>query len=478
MSKHLPFEIHCEIFAWLDPVDDRPDLLSLCRVSRACKQTAQPILFKAFSTEPSENGLKRLYRPSRILLGRYSDDTRKLLRRIDLRHAIRQLIIKAEDTLKLWDEECGAILPELKTMLLDKMQDSGIEDDSKFEFSKAFFSGEINSILLLLFAYITQLESLSLTFNESRLSGLMYILDPSIARPTVSNLTSLHLSVSPDLEFPEVIYLRDILHLLNLPCLKHFAIDHCVGSSEDVLILGLPPGSANVSSISLIGGCIDEQALTDIIDTCRCLTSLEYVACTGYIEFIEDSIQVNADGLMQALDSQKDNLTSLHVAFNELCEEQNNLVDFGSFVSFKNLRHLHVEQCCLSDTPELPESLQTLVVDSCTSPTFSLVKVLVKESKRSLPNLEKVTVKPLYSFSDWALGDVACWITGNPSRRDPQYSRPLYEQRVRDLEAIADEGDFEFCVEYVQDKECMWEIEDGDEEFLIKSLRAVLLENS
>ena len=93
MSKHLPFEILCEIIAWLDPVDNRPDLLSLCRVSRACKQAAQPLLFKVFSTKSSENVVNDY-----IDLAEF---TRTILARIDPRHFVRQLIVKAEDALKL-----------------------------------------------------------------------------------------------------------------------------------------------------------------------------------------------------------------------------------------------------------------------------------------------------------------------------------------------------------------------------------------
>lgn len=212
------------------------------------------------------------------------------------------------------------------------------------------FSGMIDPLLILLIANLWRLETLSVVFHHESMEGFLQVLEPEMSSPETaavatlyfSNLTWLDLTVVPGKGLGlKTIDLYQVLPLLCLPRLQHFGVNHCIVYSED-LSSGLPPGSVNVSSISLRDSCFSQEVLTSIMDACKCVRSLTYTARTAIFKYVHPG-HMSSEEFMQAIDSQKGNLTSLHVGFDELHVYMITW-EFDSLDSLKNLRHAQFEQ--------------------------------------------------------------------------------------------------------------------------------------
>ncbi|OJJ87987.1 uncharacterized protein ASPGLDRAFT_43078 [Aspergillus glaucus CBS 516.65] len=283
-------------------------------------------------------------------------------------------------------------------MLHQELQRLDITDDIKHNYSRNILNGDLDSVLVVLFASTERIEILRVASTKLRLKGLLDVFDPDVAG-LYFNLKHLNLSFvseGPELEFFEI---GDIMHLFFLPFLEHLGVTHCIGEPSHLSGLELSLGKINLSSISLVDSCMDKDTLESILNASRYVKSFKYTACPLLNEELE-SVPVNGDDIMQALQFHKNNLEILHIELDDIdleIDDQNRHTKLDHFASFSNLQHLHTEQSCLSTSPKLPESLKELILENCDEPIFELVVFLVKERKTRLKRLGVVYIQPLWS---------------------------------------------------------------------------------
>lgn len=452
MTEYLPLDILHEVFSYLDPVNDRRELSSLCYVSRVFKQLAQPLLFRAFGTEKqTSSSSSQINDFDRLILF-----ARTVLTRLDLQDAVHQMTIRAEGV-PMYNFDSGS-LTDTDILLADAIRELRFGKQWKETDIDNVFSGMIDPLLILLIANPRRLETLSVVFHHESMEGLLQVLEPEMSTPETaavaasyfSNIIWLDLTVVPGKGLGlKTIDLYQVLPLLCLPRLQHFGVNHCIGHSED-LSSGLPPGSVNASSISLRDSCFSQEVLTSIMGACKCIRSLTYTARTALFKYVHPG-HMSPEEFMQAVDSQKSNLTSLHVGFDELHVDIMTW-EFDSLDSLKNLRHAQFEQGCLMEKAELPRSLETLVLDSCVWPVFDTVCFLAKESKTRLQSLKRVALKESRLGFSTMFG--------------LRLHTEEFAAHVRKLEAIAANSNFKLAVEHKQYKGYLREIVIEDDDIL------------
>lgn len=151
-----------------------------------------------------------------------------------------------------------------------------------------------------------------------------------------------------------------------------------------------------------------------------------------------ESVPVSGGELMQALESQKTSLTALHMKLHGgdlYIDEGRTKLD--NFTSLKQLQLLCIEQSCLSNTPELPETLEMLVIENYDEPIFDLMEFLVGESQTRLHSFDMAILKPLLSPCPWMLD-----IFPAPDKEkfyNDEVLREQFKDRVEELELIAHE---------------------------------------
>jgi len=441
MLQHLPPEITLEVLRNLDPVDDRRDLLSLCHVSRAFRDLAQPLLFSKFDV-----GIEtRSFDPDINDFAALALFTRTVNSRHNLQNAVRELSIRSWVAPQLARNTLSAETLEMLQIGILKL---GVEDDVKARYRNNLLYGDINVLLKMLFGKLNRLEALRVSFTEVRMINFVSKLDSEMAGSYLANLTSIDLELIHTYRslYRVNIRLKKILPLLCLPYLQHFKMDYCLGDYTE--ISGLNPRSINASSICLIHSCLDNEAMSSIIEACKCLKTLTYGANLQIAQYL-NTTPVTAAELSKALRCQKDNLNSLYLEF----DEHNGLdgTDWDpqpaldSIAFLTNLIYLKIDQRSLSNTPKLPESLQVLQVSHCLWSVFELMRFLVNQSITRLHHLNSVTI------STWRLP--CCEMLGmDPLWHDVTeeefYSNERlvaeFKERALELSRTACEGKFHF----------------------------------
>lgn len=445
MLQRLPPEILLLIFRHFHHEFDRQDLLSICHVSRAFRQLAQPILFSKFDVDI---GPGEFYANNFVPLALF---TRTVLSRVDIQKATREMIVRGQDDPILWDDgrDTSSLSTETLTTLVDEMKRLGIDNNAHSRYSTDMISGEINPILVVLAANLERLEMLKISFVTYYMSSLLNMFDTGMAQPYFSKLTSINLELVCVDEDPamDIIYLERILPLLALPRLQHFGANRCLGDDayqpeEDTL-----PNAMNISSISLVDSCLDHLTMVDLIMASESLKSFTYVVNVDIIENLENSDPINTEELLDVLSCHEETLTEVHI---EMKERRGGLGErptkFESFAPLRNLRELDIEQATITDAPELPESLQVLRVRTCTRPVFELVDFLVKEKKRRFCNLEVVKVAPRSMLCTAMLGMEPSFLDVRVFTEEESKVTEFKEQ-VQRLEAIIRGADFKFYAE-------------------------------
>lgn len=476
MPRHLPPEILREIFTYLDPIDNRRDFLSLCRVSRTFKRLAQPLLFRDFTVTGCTCHVTKT-RDFEALV----QFTRTVLSRTDLQNAVRQIKIRAEDTPGPSNGRSSVLLPDTCRFLLNKLWKIGLSDELKSLHATGIIYGEITPVLLLLCGNMKKLEIFNVTLNYSCLKKLVEVIFTDIGEPMYfSNLTSLDIRAIPEGVDMNFIDFEKLWPFLHLPRLQHFGVDRCV-SHPSQIPERLSPDAVKASSISIVNCCIDPRTLRALMSSCKHVESLIYEVDARLAETL-DLIRLKADDLIQALDPQKENLINLRVQLNdtglERFPDEHDLL--GSLTAFTNLKHLHVNQCCLGNTPELPKSPRTLVVSNYEEIIFDFMKHMVREGKDHLHDFETVTIKPSSSPCTLMLD-----ILTEVDRRDLYLNEPFlvpheeFEEQVRELEAIAKQATFKFIVDcpLYQEYKAMLSDEEKSSEALHGHDRTILRED-
>lgn len=383
---------------------------------------------------------------------------RTVLTHLDLQDAIHQMTVRAEGV-PMYNFDSGS-LTDTDILLADAIRELRFDKQWKETDIDNVFSRMIDPLLIPLIANLRRLETLSVVFHHESMESFLQVLEPEMSSPETaavatlcfSNFTWLDLTVVPGKGLGlKTIDLYQVLPLLCLTRLQHFGVNHCIGYLED-LSSGLPTGSVNASSISLRDSCFSQEVLTSIMDACKCVRSLTYTARTALFKYVHPG-HMSSEEFMQAIDSQKGNLTSLHVGFDELHVDMITW-EFDSLDSLKNLRHAQFEQGCLMEKAKLPRSLETLVLDSCVWPVFDTVCFLANESKTHLQSLKRVALKEPRFGSSTMFG--------------LRLHTEEFVAHVRKLEEIAAKSNFILAVEHKQYKGYLREIvieDDEDEEF-------------
>lgn len=433
--KYLPPEIIIMIFSNLDPDTDRQVIFSLCRASRTFYQLAQPFLFRSFSkgapNQVNDFGPLALF-------------TRSILTRPDLGNQVRRIVYHDIDTTNHvyhppWPEAYSSWTIRV---LEEGIQRLNIADLHKHRCATGLMSHDIHPLLRILFANLPKLQELGIALSQER-SFRMGLLFNSLGG--MLDLRKIHLRVEDESEWG--ILLTDVLPMMKLPRLEHFAVNHCTGDWRALPNGPIPQKSLDLSTMVLDYCALDLLAMNNLVNACRQLTSLTYICRPLLTEYL-DQLPLNATQLSIALIPQQKSLTHLNVRFDDLSPE---LVGLQHHTKFQTLRPLsalkclHVEQSCLTESPELPGSLETLVLESCNQSILGLVDYLVHENIRSVPHLRKVVIRPIHSPCARVLGI------------HPSFSKQTYEKnesvrrafgtRVHELDNLASFGYFEFTVE-------------------------------
>lgn len=450
MLQRLPPEILLLIFRHFHHEFDRQDLLSLCHVSRAFRQLAQPILFSKFDVDM---GPGEFYANNFVPLTLF---TRTVLSRVDIRKVTREVIVRGQDDPVLSDDarDTSSLSNDTLTVLVDEMKRLGIDKNVYPRYSTDIRSGEINPVLMVLAANLERLETLKISYVTDYMSSLLNMFDTGMAQPYFSNLISIDLELVCVNEDPgmDIIYTERILPLLALPRLQHFGANHCLGDDAYQPDEDTVPKAMNVSSISLVDSCLDDLTMVDLIMASKSLKSFTYVVNVDLIENLENSDPINTEELLDVLSCHEETLTEVYIETKERRGGSGERpTTFESFAPLRNVRELDIEQATITDAPELPESLQVLRVRTCTRPVFELVEFLVEEKKRRLFNLVEIKVAPRSMPCTAMLGIEASFLdvrvfTGEESKVIE------FKERVQRLEAIVRGADFKFyaeCMSYI-----------------------------
>ncbi|OJJ85586.1 uncharacterized protein ASPGLDRAFT_24602 [Aspergillus glaucus CBS 516.65] len=346
MPQHLPPEILREIFTHLD---NKRDLSSLCKVFRLFKEIAQPLLFRKFTLmDYSDESQTEVFRA-------LTQFTRTVLSRTDLQSAVREINIRTGEGPDADPAyETSTLLFDTRICLPNELQKLRINEGANLMHARVILAAMTAPVMLLLCIKLKRLEVLN----------------------HLSNLTSLTLRVIPEgEEYPGGIQIEKLWPFLQLPCLQHFKVEHCISDDTQLPESGLLPNAVKASSISLGACCLDQETLITLMDSCECVNSLLYVV-DPRLSRSTDRLEV--DEFLEALDSHKDNITNLRVQLN-------------------NIDPIGTDYINLGNTPRLPRSLETLVVSHYGKLIFDLLDGIVEENNNYIHELKTVNFKPLFS---------------------------------------------------------------------------------
>ncbi|EAW13588.1 F-box domain protein [Aspergillus clavatus NRRL 1] len=240
----------------------------------------------------------------------------------------------------------------------------------------------------------------------------------------LSNLKDLVLRADPT-EFNDIS--TDIIaQFLRLPHLENLSISHLnVTRARHVKVL-LPLQSPNLTSLSLNHSYMEVDDLEPLVRSCK-----------GLKMFIYEAALESSSKIFPMLHSQKETLEVIVVNTNFTSPrlmEQEDYPTIEPFASFTNLQHLEIEQCFLNDDPELPESLEYLIIRGCEHPVSKLLTNLTNRSYGGLGSLEMVILQPLLSPPNGLLGLPRRFGRGDFYENRQYYS--AFEKACRRLDRI------------------------------------------
>jgi hypothetical protein len=203
--------------------------------------------------------------------------------------------------------------------------------------------------------------------------------------------------------------------------------------------------SLNIASVSLTRTCLDTNLLATLIYACKGLKTLIYEIDSDTPDLVEPS------ELAAILNSQRETLEFVDLDLWEWGLHWDDYPKIESFALFTNLQHLEIEQCLLTDNPELPDSLRHLVIRACEHPVVRLLTNLAKRSFDSLDSLALVVLQPHTSPPNGMFG-----LSERFDSDDDVHSNILYRSAFRRacqrLRKIVREACFDFdirCEEWV-----------------------------
>lgn len=399
----LPVELLLAIFAFFHPVDDRPLLLSLCKVSRRTCDVVQPLLFSHFVTGSRlrceslscKKGVRKECRLEPLI-----PFARTIVARPDLGLRVQRLVVR-DHTCRpgpvlnwpsdLTAETVGYFTSVIQTLAVKK----------KSRWLSAIAGCAFGPFMIMLISQTPNVKQLSLVLDWKRLNSLLTLTNQmrqrSIECPYLHNLTSLDINCFDK----KPIQLQSIVPLLTLPRLEEVSIAYCTGSRETEWPEAIAPGTLGLSAISLSPAGVDKESLTALVSACACLRRFTYVAMD--CQWIDP---VDPQEIQAGLEPQRDNLKELRIeyrtAWNTATAVSDSKTKYGSFRGFTSLTRLDVEQSLMMSIDELPPSLEILTIRQSDHPIFSMTTELVSTQRTACPSLREVIVAP-YALAPYAM---------------------------------------------------------------------------
>lgn len=436
--KKLPTEILLMIFSYLDPDKNKQDLLSLCRVSTQFSQAAQPFLFETYSKSPHR--LVNEYYPLTIF-------TKQILERPDLakrvsRVTVRDLLTVAEEleTCDDWALLPGSPFWQAITKLSTEFKKLDLSEEGKKWCLQQLQILSFSPLIAIMFANLPKLEELTIHIRQMRWVKVQHLFDHVGPK---TNLKKIEIAVEP--EIPPGIRLAYVLGLLSQPKLEHFTINHVMMDWASLPLL--PVELSSITTLVLKDCMMDRISFNYLLDSCTNLKSLTY-SYRDSMSIFSAGFPLNAIEFEIVLQRAGISLTYLDVRFNLHRPEALTMardVEFRALDFLTELKYLSVEQCCLTECPLLPPSLETLIIVACDEPVLQMVKDLVQQNIHEVPNLRKVVVCPDPKACCRVL-DIHPPVTMAAYRNDPA-ARRLFCEKVKALEHEAEFGYFDFTVE-------------------------------
>lgn len=434
--KNLPAEILLMIFSYLDPDEDKQDLLSLSYASTQFSQLAQPFLFQTFSK--NRRRVTEEFDPLVLF-------AKSILHRPDLankvcRIAIRDIVtgltdLDSVDILKWQTVYTRETFREIRGAI----QQLDISDEAKNWCAREYRALGFSPVLGLLFANLPNVEELCVTIQQSRWPKVATLL--GFIHPT--NLKKVNVVIHR--ESPGGVDIQNLIPVMSQPKVEFIQANHFLFNWSSLPLV--PTELPSISTLVLKKCGMDVIGLNYLLDSCPNLQSLTYSFHTGML-FVLPGTPINAIELEVVLRRTELDLKHLDVRFNLHRSETLGLgrdVEFRALDYLTNLEYLSVEQCCLTESPMLPASLQTLVLQSCDKPVINLLRFLAQESGQSLPNLRKVVVRH-EPFSCAQILDLDHLVAEAACRSNPA-AQQLFGEKVRELDQVAASGHFEFTID-------------------------------
>lgn len=443
----LPAEILLFIIGFFESAEDWPVLLSLCLTSRQLYAATQRILFKTYlnglhchcchKTSDSRDGLCSLLA-----------FTQTLLSRRDLGSCVRQIIVNTS----AWESRAPerwskTLTSETIALLADAVQ--GLCVKNKAVFLSSIVRAKVSPLIVLLCTHAPNLEHLHLTLGEEDWKDLRSPYMPSIrkslASPYLSKLRSLH--IGGTWGQMNIIQADTLSLFLSSPRLESFSLSllDVQGAGDSGFMHSSQ--SLNIASVSLTRTCLDTNLLTTLIYACKGLKTLIYEIDSETPSLVEPS------DLAAILNSQSENLEFiiLDLDLRGWGLHWDDYPKIESFALFINLQHLEIEQCLLTDNPELPDSLGHLVIRACEHPVARLMTNLTKRSFDSLDSLALVVLQPQSSPPNGMFGLSERFDSDEDVHSNLLY-RSAFKRACRRLRKIVREACFDFdirCEEWV-----------------------------
>jgi hypothetical protein len=400
----LPPELLSHIILNLEIQDERSTLASLCQVSRIFCQLAQPVLFKEFNTPQRVTASFVAYEENWDLepLDPLLSFTITVISRPDLAARVRSIIVETSDTgLSATDEYYEMEAPSEDVIKAFVKAVHRVNAKSKTAWLSALIGLEVDALTSLLISHTPNLERLRLHVDDERpgkqlrelVKNIIYCPTGVPSPPYLQNLKVLRLGYF--LSYGGFNN-SQVTELLSLPTLEEFWARNCIGNNdrESYPKFFAEPGQFSFSRIIISQSCMDVEALTMLVQACKCLQTFQY---TGrYFEelTLEDDVFAMAS-LHEILHSQRDSLEKIDINLSEFTGRcpwyEFDLDDiFDSLAMYPNLRFLSMEQCYLAVGVELPSLLETLVICECSAPVYDMVADMAMRSKSEFRYLTRL----------------------------------------------------------------------------------------
>jgi hypothetical protein len=390
----LPVEI---VLMILDCFEDRLMLLSISLVSKRLCTMTQPRLFREITLSSS------IIPPLLLLL-------RTVISCPDL--AAHVLSLEIDDAADSDEESKPDILANLSqarkqhTVLLDfsveevaviteEVRNLNIScQDAAPSILEMSNAGILSTLLI---SFTPNLYHLSIAVDHCHLDLLLNLakrLDDGVLRPlSLGSLRSLHLKCLEESHSSEVTF-RDVALLLPLLHLTELQLSGCAGYSwEEAALSTLSHAldkSLSLSSISVLKSDLDEASMKMLCRSCKRLAAFHYDECDM------GNKQLSQQQLHSSLHSQRHNLENLQVGLSRTDHSDAVIptnTQNGSFLEYINAKFMGLDQLFLGILPQLPPSLEHLVIQYCRAPVLqTLTYVASQASQGHLPAMNLISL--------------------------------------------------------------------------------------